>query len=159
MSEQDELRLEKFKSLLGELFEVLRIEAVNYKVNGAPGHPFMIGAQHVAFASDKRGGILSPDAIDASGIGCQYMEGSGYGRTKCGQPWSAHTSDKAMFIKLKRNLTNREAALLLEQAKPLMAEYGIDGWALVDTPEKFRIAPSEETDGQEETGEPSPDAS
>ena len=65
------------------------VTSVNFKP-----HPFMIGTQHVAHASDHFMGMLGNEAIEdlerKSGPSCAYRDHNG----KCMVPYAEHTSDK-----------------------------------------------------------------
>lgn len=125
--------LEKTLPLFGAAFAVHDVTTVNHKP-----HPFMVGAQHVAYASDHCGGRLSLDMIERSGIGCQMTE---HGH-KCNKPPSAHTGDRIVAVKLKRNLLGEEAQAALKEFLPCTEGDKIDGFIFVDTPEKFRVMES-----------------
>jgi hypothetical protein len=114
---------------LGELFEVVGVEAVNFKVDGAPGHPFTIGPRHVAEAADHYGGMLGDEVCER--IPCAAK--------KCRRPRSAHTSDRVAFLKLKRNATQAEAKALLVSVEAEMKLGKVDGFCFVETEAKYRI--------------------
>ena len=66
------------------------------------------------------------------------------GFKKCGLPYEDHTSEKAMFIQLKRNLTvsqvQEELIRVDTEFKRIHGEKEyIDGICFVETSEKFRI--------------------
>ena len=119
----------KYKALLGDPFEVLKVEHCNHKP-----HPFMIGSAHVAHAADHHGGMLGEATLSA--IGC-YWKDDTYGR--CGLPYHQHTSDRVLFVKVIRNCANKDAADALFAIKEMMVTDRIDGVAFVES--GFRIAP------------------
>ena len=67
----------------------------------------------------------------------------------CTKMYDEHTSDRVMFVKAKRNLTNKEAAAALFKLKEAIAANGdkVDGFAFVES--EFTIAPPEDTGGQD----------
>lgn len=125
--------IEKVNALLGDAAVALSVKDANH----SQGHPYCIGARHVVHASEHFSGMLGDDAIrslEKEQGGCCMTKG-------CTATYDEHKSDKILFIQLKRNLENAEAAQTFFSIKPLMAEEKIDGICFVDTPEKYRIAP------------------
>jgi hypothetical protein len=120
----------KINELLKEqdVFVLKNIEHVNHNP-----HPFMIGHRHVAYASDNCSGILDKRALNHYGC-AQVVKG----RT-CGLSYEEHTSDEVGFLQLKRNATNNEVSGILKKLVDELGEKFIDGFAFVDTKEKFRI--------------------
>jgi len=99
-------------------------------------HPYMIGARHVAWASDHWGGMLSKEAI---------RDGERKGKCHCYQkgcivPYDFHTVEYGIFFQLKRNATNQEFVDLFENGlRELILSLGLDKFVMVETEEKFRI--------------------
>lgn len=125
---------EKYRGLLdtGGLFTVLKIQQVNHRP-----HLFVVGTKHVAYASDHCNGILSEDVCEK--IPCDH----------CREPISKHVSDKALFLRLVRDLGNKEAADALFVIKEQFVKDGIDGVAFIKN--GFRIAkPEKPLPGTEE---------
>jgi len=119
---------EKYKEMFkdNDLFTMKEIMNVNHKP-----HPYMITPKHIALP----GGMLDPDVIKA---------GEKAGKCKCGQkgcdvPYEQHTADKVMFLELKRNGTEAEANAILKEIAPHLTDDLIDGFAMVETKDKFRI--------------------
>jgi len=107
-----------------DFVEVKDITSVNHKP-----HPFVIGTKHVVDAANNHGGMLGQATMDK--IPCDY----------CKRPASEHTSDKVMFLQLKRNCTNEEIMTFLksDEMMKLTESEKVDGFAFVETDEKFRI--------------------
>lgn len=123
--------------LLAELFKVEGINEINWKVDGHPGHPFTIGTEHVVHANDHHGGMLGEPTVQK--IGCAFQDRS-HG-LKCGRPYTSHTHDSVLFLKLKGHALESRVKEILSNAQVLdtMAQAKIDGFVFVETPEKFRI--------------------
>lgn len=124
------LQLEKQLQDKLNSFIVKNIININHKP-----HPYVIGYAHVVYASDNFGGRLTEECI---------LMGEKRGVLRCYQkdcriPYSQHTSDKVLFLSLKRNMTNEEAAKELSEIKSLLEENKIDGILFVETEKKFRI--------------------
>ena len=107
------------------------------EVNHKP-HPYTVGPRHVTYASEH-GGMLSPDVI---------RQGEKANKCKCAAkgctiPYDEHTADTVMFLQLKRNGTNEEANAFLKGISDEVAADGIDGFAMIETEEKFRITGDE----------------
>jgi len=113
------------------LFTVEGINEINWKVNGQPGHPFTIGPKHVAEASDNHHGMLGQEVCEK--IPCAAR--------KCKQPFSAHTHDTVLFLKLKCHAIESQVKEILVNPglETIMNRNKIDGFVFVETPEKFRI--------------------
>jgi hypothetical protein len=103
-------------------------------------HPFCVGSQHVAYAAERGGHVLSEDVIRQSGIGCKQTIGSG---RICNEPISKHTIMKCLVLRLVRNLGNKEAATAMFSIKAELDSDKIDGLAMVNLNKEFRIAPPE----------------
>ena len=116
---------EKYKEKLkdNDLFSARKVDTVNYDP-----HPYTVGAQHVAHASEK-GGMLDKETLDE--VPCA-AEG-------CTLTYEEHKFDTVIFLSLKRNGTNTEAKKALELIKDDMIKDNIDGLVMVETEEKFRI--------------------
>lgn len=116
---------QQFQEKLEGLFVVKSITNVNHKP-----HPYVIGVQHITFASNNYVGRLGESALtDSRCPKCAHPH--------CILPYKEHTSDRVLMLSLVRNLTNEEAQKAL-QSLPLK-ENKIDGVCFVETPEKFRI--------------------
>jgi hypothetical protein len=109
--------------------DVAYIDTVT-NVNHKP-HPFTIGPRHVAHASDRCGGMLGEETLRA--VPCVFPQ--------CRTDYDGHTSDKVAFVKLKRDCTNEEITSFLqsEEVTKLTEAEKIDGFAFVETEEKFRV--------------------
>lgn len=106
------------------LFILKSIQHVNYKP-----HPYVIGSKHVAYAADHYGGMLGKETLEK--IPCAEKG--------CQLPYDEHTSDKVMFLQLKRDTTGKEAGTFLMQMEDEIKQDGIDGFAFVETPENFKF--------------------
>lgn len=128
---------DKYTELFKEsdLFRMKDIMEVNHKP-----HPYMIGPRHVTYASDNWSGMLSPEAIRAG----EKANKCRCAVKGCTVPYDEHTADTVMFLQLKRNGTNEEANAFLKGISDEVAADGIDGFAMVETEEKFRITEDEE---------------
>lgn len=129
--------IKELEPLLGELFSQGGIHDMNWKVDNQPGHPFTIGPEHIAHANDHHGGLLGLQTTEA--IGCAHQSSRLTG--KCKRPYSSHQHDTVLFLKLKGHAIEQRVKEILSNAKVLdiMAQAKLDGFAFVETPEKFRI--------------------
>lgn len=132
---QKEEVLSAIKSMVVPDFEPYSITECNWRVDGQPGHPFMIGTKHVAYAHDHCSGMLGADVCEK--IGCA-MKG-------CGRPASVHTHDTVLILRLTKTITHERAKELLTQKEleTLLNMNKIDGFTFLETKEKFRILPAE----------------
>lgn len=137
-NEELKTKIEKFL----ENQDVFIIKSVKH-VNSKP-HPYVIGTRHVNFAADNWHGMLSADCIRDGEkrrlVHC-YFKTSGY--HYCDLPYDEHTSERVIFLQLKRHVSNKEAAHILSEIKDEIKDEGIAGFAFIETPEKFRIEPPE----------------
>jgi hypothetical protein len=120
----------KYRELVRDPFEAVVVRRCNHKP-----HPYMIGTEHVVHASERHGGMLGIETMDA--VGCAWQDRPG--AQKCRGKTSDHTSDLVLFVKAIRDCTNREAAQALFALKPQMLEDKLDGIAFVKS--EFTIAP------------------
>lgn len=107
-----------------ELFTFKDIMNVNHKP-----HPYVIGPKHISYASDHFNGMLSEstcEMVPCAHPGCTYS-------------YKEHTSDKVLFLQLKRHMSANEANSFFVPLKETLIEQKIDGVTFVETPEKFRI--------------------
>lgn len=112
------------KALLQQdLFEVYDVTNVNHKP-----HPYVIGPKHI---SNSSGAYLNIEECERKGVKCAHPE--------CNLSYKEHTSDLVCFLKLKRNGTNEEANSVLKNLVNELGENFIDGFAFIETKEKFRI--------------------
>lgn len=136
------------------LFTVDAVHSCNFKVDGLQGHPFTIGPEHVTHASDHCEGILGQETIDV--IPCAHEDHPPrYGHirpTKCGRPAHTHTHDIVLFVKLVRNLGNKEAADALFAIKPDMIADGVAGVGFLNMGKGFDIAPPDKSAVDEKGG-------
>lgn len=103
-------------------------------VNHNP-HPYTIGPKHIVFASDRYGGMLGEDAI---------KEGEKQGKCKCAHPqcntpYESHTSDQVCFLQFTRDTTGDEVNVVLKKLVDDLGPKFVDGFAFVETKEKFRV--------------------
>lgn len=128
----DKEKLEKVQDLLKDqdLFTALSIERVNHKP-----HPFCIGPEHIErYALNTQKGCAM--YVDSTG---RYTNGYKKGFHKCGLPLAAHTSECVCFLQLNRHAKKAEAQYILQDLVERLGDSGIDGYAFVETPEKYRI--------------------
>lgn len=97
-------------------------------VNHHP-HPYTIGPKHIQHASDHSGGLLGEDTVQK--IPCAHLN--------CKLSYAEHTSDKVMFLQLKRNTTDKEMHEFMDNLSKTFVEDKIDGICFIETDEKFRI--------------------
>lgn len=115
-----------------EGFNVLSI----HHVNMTSGHLFTIGNKHIEAAHRKgRGGKLGEEVMRE--VDCYQCKG----RFNYDQHYDG---EKVLFVSLRRDLTNREAHSQLSGVKGLMEENKLEGWAFVETEEKWRIGEPDE---------------
>jgi hypothetical protein len=69
----------------------------------------------------------------------EIMEKIGCAHKGYGLPYSEHTCDRVMALKLKRNGTNKEANEILLGIKDEVSNMDIDGFIFIETDEKYRI--------------------
>ncbi len=110
-----------------DIFTFKDIMNVNHKP-----HPYTIGPKHIAYASDHHGGLLGQETLDK--VPC-YVLG-------CQLSYDEHTSDKVLFLQLKRHATPEEASALFvnPELKAELEKEKIAGVSFIETDEKFRIA-------------------
>ena len=98
------------------------IRACNHKPD-----MFTIGPRHVALAADSYGGDLGYAVLEQ--VPC----------CSCKRPYKEHTYDVVAFCILTRGCTSQEVqAQLAPLEKEFTADH-IDGFAFIETPDKFRI--------------------
>lgn len=76
------------------------------------GHPFMITAQHVAYASDHYSGMLGEEAIlacEKRGNGCGY---------KCGKSITEHKEETALKVYCKLSMFGKK-----DKARPELHKF------------------------------------
>lgn len=123
---KEELKQEITSKLKGR-FTVESITNVNHKP-----HPFMLGLNHITFASDNYEGMIGDACISDK----NFPECSDF---NCNLTYKEHTSDKVLFLKLTKNITNKTASNILKSLTPILEKEIIDGIVFVETAEKFRI--------------------
>lgn len=97
-------------------------------VNHNP-HPYTIGPKHIDYASKHHNGILGTETCE--NVPCAVPG--------CSIHYDGHTSDKVLFLQLKRNASKDEVQAFLTNLKPELLKEKVDGIAFVETNEKFRI--------------------
>jgi len=130
--------LAAYQTLVEDEFVVKDLFGVNHKP-----HPFTVGPKHVQHASDHCGGMLGNATINT--IPCAYP--------RCNLPYAEHTYDNVMFLQLKKDLGNREAAQALTRLIKLAADRQdrLDGFVVCESDEKFRISPPDKSQTKKET--------
>jgi len=116
---------DKYKAMVTDPLVFDDVRTVNHRP-----HPFMIGPKHVIAASQS-GGMLS-EAICRS-VPCAHRG--------CRSDYDEHVSDLVMFVNLTRNAYSDEVKAVL---KPIADKSeadgdGLNGFAFVETPQKFKI--------------------
>ena len=106
------------------LFTLLEVRAINFDP-----HPYTIGPKHVAHAADKYNGILGTETLKE--VKCALPG--------CDLSYDDHKYDTVMMLKLKRNATKDETMEFLQTLKDEMINDSIDGFVMVETPEKYRF--------------------
>jgi hypothetical protein len=100
----------------GATFRPVKVETVTLP------HPYCIGPRHVGYASDH-GGVLTPEAIEASGAPCEVKG--------CRLAYRDHESMLTLFVEVEddRRDLNTHAGLgpWLQSVKD--AELGLEGFA------------------------------
>lgn len=124
MTEQLEQEIE---SKLQEKFIVKSITNINHKP-----HPFMLGSNHIGFASNNYGGILGDACVNDK----RFPTCSNPG---CNLTYKEHTSDKVLFLQLTQNINKDEASEILKSLVDILKQEKIDGIIFADTPEKYRM--------------------
>lgn len=104
---------------LHDKFEVDRVDAASFKVDGRPGHPFTIGPRHIEACQDTH--ILNESVMEW--VPCAHPG--------CRRPLSVHTYDTILFVRVLKRLTNKEAGNALFAIKPDTEADGIDGVAFL----------------------------
>jgi hypothetical protein len=119
---------EKIRPLIEKegLFKLLQVNQVNHKP-----HQYMIGSKHIVHASDHHGGMLDKETLRK--IQCAHPG--------CRASYEEHTYDTVAFVQLTKNVSNADAKRILGSTKleEVMKANKVDGFALVDTEEKFRV--------------------
>ena len=125
---------EKYRALIGDPFELATIKACNYEPD-----EFVFAESPDMHARRIATGKVTFDEV------MKEVQDKGILCDQCHQPYSAHTHDTVLFLRLTRNCTPKEAdAVLVKLKAPLIADK-IDGAAMVETPEKFRMNEPEPT--------------
>jgi len=128
----NEEKEKKIKEVLEyqDLYIVKSVDNINHRP-----HPFCIGSEHI-----------KPYVLDtSSGCAMRVNENrawsTGYkkGYHRCGLQPEDHKSDNVCFLQLKRNGTNDEANIILKKLVADLGETFVDGFAFVETDEKFRV--------------------
>lgn len=114
----------------GSSFSLLKIENVSLP------HPFVIGPKHVEIASDRFGGMLGVEAIEAAeriGYGCQWGKRSERSKPKCTLSHREHETMLTLFILLEHKAANLNDVpglhAYLLSVKDMAEELGIQGFA------------------------------
>lgn len=124
MTNEEKLKKVEEKFMENDVLKLMSINDVNFRP-----HPYMIGSKHIAYASDHFGGRLDERTLE---------------KVPCAEPgcilsYAEHTSDKVLFLQLKRNATDKEIHKFVDPLVETLKELKVDGIAFVETEEKFRI--------------------
>jgi len=115
-----------FSNILSEA-EILKVSGI-HEVNHKP-HPYTVGNKHVDYASKHNAGVLSEEI-------CQKIKCA---HPKCKLDYTEHTSDKTLFLQLKRDTLESEVQNELLKVKDSLLENKVDGIAFVDSEEKYKF--------------------
>lgn len=88
-------------------------------------HPFMITEQHVVYASQYAGGILSEDSITRSRKPC--------GMRGCNLKYSEHKSEKVAIIRITRNCTSKQVQDWMKTLISWAEAEGVAGFAIIES--------------------------
>ena len=133
MSKMEELTA-KYANKVIDPFKLMKADTVNHKPD-----IFCIGLKHVAYASDHCGGMLGKEAMEA--IPCD----------SCHEPHSKHTHDTVLVLQLIRHCTGKEATEALRPLEDDLTADGIDGFVLIETPEKYRVEPETKEEPEDDS--------
>ena len=123
--DKDKIKEEIEKVLVEQdVFKFMSVENVNYNP-----HPYMVGPRHIKHAADNHGGMLGEATMKA--IPCAHKG--------CNFSYEEHTSESVCFMQLLRNCSGNEASEVLKDLQPILEEHKIDGFAFVETDQKYRI--------------------
>jgi len=125
-----------------DVFLVKSVDDINHKP-----HPYCITEKHLEYndsmyLGDEQIKKMESTHGDMCGMysnGKETINKYRYGYTRCNVPYGEHTSDNVCFLQLKRNTTNAEANVILKQLVDDVGEKFVDGFAFVETEDKFRI--------------------
>jgi hypothetical protein len=127
------------KEILAKANELLQGKIIAksiHNVNHVLGHPYTIGPKHIIHAFKHHGGSLGVSSIEE-----MEKAGPSCAHPGCRAYYHEHKSDRAMFLQLTCNLTNKETGDLLYPVRiQLLEPEKIDGLSFIETPEKYRIA-------------------
>lgn len=128
----DEEKAERINQSLEnqDLYKCLSIKNVNHNP-----HPYMLGPRHITYTADNYGGRLDEKAILAG----EKAGKCNCAQPKCNIPYEDHTSDNVAFLQLLRNGDNDEANIIMKALVDDLGEAFVDGFAFVETEEKYRI--------------------
>jgi len=126
--EKEKLFIEKLEG--NEFLAFKSIDGVNHKP-----HPYTIGPKHIVWSNEYSGGMLGEDTI---------KEGEKRNKCKCAVPgckisYEDHTYDTVCFLQLKQNCNATDVQPIFNELAEIAKKIHIDGFALIDTKEKFRI--------------------
>ena len=99
-----------------------------YESNHSP-HQFEVTKEHLKYASQHNGGVLSEYIL--SGFNC--------GVKGCRKSYPNHTSDMQLVLQLKRDATEEEVKAELLNIKEDIIKLGIDTVAFADTEEGYKF--------------------
>lgn len=120
----EEKEVEIRKVLNPKHFKLLSVQNVNHDP-----HPFTIGPAHVKHASNYHSGRLGEETL--KNVPCAFRG--------CNVAYENHKSDTVAFLQLVKTLTKDEANKTIKKVVDNIPKDLIDGFTMVDTPEKFRI--------------------
>ena len=118
------------------VFIAASIENINHKP-----HPFVIGPAHIGRYNIDTSKPCAGYVNDRGG----WSNGYKTGYHKCGLSYEQHTSDTVICLQLTRHAFEDEATVELKKLVPTMEANKIDGVIFIETEEKYRITPREET--------------
>lgn len=104
------------------------------RANYSP-HPYMVGAEHVAYAADHNSGYLTEESIAA----LERQKGRGMCKQRgCSLYVHEHKSDYIALFELRKDKTPWDAFVTFAQdvLDPFFKRHGIDGFNFMEQPDK-----------------------
>ncbi len=106
----------------------LKVKSI-LSINHSP-HPFTIGSKHVAFASDKYGGMLGDSAINNPDFPPCAARG-------CSLSYDEHTYNTVLVLELTKDANNKEVQAVLESINEEIESDKLDGYVFIENEFNF----------------------